>query len=71
MSMRLQLENLRRALKRASARLHDHLFEIACRVLLPISSQCKVCNILRGWLLGYCMGTAVTVFAFLCMGGWF
>jgi len=44
------------AVKRAYRRLADALFAIACRVLLPISTICKVCNILRGMTIGFLLG---------------
>jgi 2-keto-3-deoxy-galactonokinase len=67
--MRQRLNKLRLAIKRTPARLHDRMFDIACRVLLPISTMCKVCNMLRGMLLGIVIGSALTAIAFLCIGG--
>lgn len=63
MAMRSQLDRLRLAIKLAPTKLHDWLFEIACRVLLPISTMCKVCNILRGMLIGALLGIGLTCFA--------
>ncbi|TCS38512.1 hypothetical protein EDC30_102251 [Paucimonas lemoignei] len=48
---------------RAKARLHDRLFGLACDLLLPISTYCKVCNILRGIALGFLLGTGFACLA--------
>jgi hypothetical protein len=69
MMMSQQLHHLRSALTRARIKAHDRMFELACRILLPISTMCKVCNILRGMMLGACLGAALTAVVFLTAGG--
>ncbi|MDP3841086.1 MAG: hypothetical protein Q8Q81_00620 [Oxalobacteraceae bacterium] len=54
--MRQPFDTILRAIKRVPTVLHDRLFELACRVLLPISTMCKVCNILRGMAFGFVLG---------------
>jgi len=46
-------------LRRLPTRVHDSLFAIACRVLLPLSTMCKVCNMLRGMAIGLGFGTVL------------
>ena len=41
---------------RAAAALRDLSFQLACRVLLPIATSCKVCNMLRGAAIGFVCG---------------
>lgn len=54
--MRRPFEPVLRKIKRMPTVLHDQLFELACRLLLPISTTCKVCNILRGMTVGLLLG---------------
>lgn len=50
-------------LLRAPARARDAAFGLACRVLLPIATSCKVCNILRGFVLGALLGCGLALLA--------
>ena len=61
--MRQLFDAALRAIKRVPTILHDRLFELACRVLLPISTICKVCNILRGMAIGVLIGTGIACLA--------
>lgn len=56
-------DNVLRRINRAPTILHDWLFELACRVLLPISTMCKVCNILRGMAIGFLLGAGMACLA--------
>lgn len=51
----------RYAARRAYQRLADALFALACDLLLPISTFCKVCNMLRGMAIGIALGAALAV----------
>lgn len=53
--------DIRLLIKRAPAVAHDWLFALACRALLPISTTCKVCNILRGIAIGSVLGGALAL----------
>lgn len=50
-------------LQRAPARARDAAFGLACRALLPIATDCKVCNMLRGFALGALAGCGVACLA--------
>ena len=56
---------MRRLLQKA----HDRLFEIACKLLLPLSTMCKVCNMLRGMGIGIIIGAGLTAAAFTILKG--
>lgn len=64
-----QLDNLRLRVKRLPAVIKDKAFEIACDVLLPISTYCKVCNILRGMGIGIVIGSITTAALIIYLGG--
>lgn len=57
--MSLTFDNVLRAIKRVRDRLHDGLFALACRILLPFSTPCRVCNMLRGMVIGIFLGGAI------------
>ena len=57
------MDKLRLFIKRSPAALHDWLFALACRILLPISTMCKVCNMLRGIAIGALLGAGIGCFA--------
>lgn len=46
-------------IKLAPMRVRDAAFALACRLLLPLSTSCKVCNMLRGMGIGILIGLAV------------
>lgn len=50
-------------IKLAPGRARDAAFALACRLLLPLSTMCKVCNMLRGMLLGFLLGTGLSCLA--------
>ena len=50
------MDNFLLMLKRAPARVRDSAFALACRLLLPIATTCKVCNMLRGIMIGMPIG---------------
>ncbi|OFJ46427.1 hypothetical protein BA896_021995 [Janthinobacterium lividum] len=56
-------DNVLRAIKRLPSSLHDRLFTLACSVLLPISTSCKVCNMLRGMAIGLLLGAGFACLA--------
>ena len=57
------MDRIRLFIKLAPARAHDALFALACRLLLPIATNCKVCNILRGLLIGALLGSGIACLA--------
>lgn len=57
------MDNLRLAIKRAPTTLHDAVFAIMCKLLLPLSTDCRVCNMLRGMALGILVGIGFTCLA--------
>jgi hypothetical protein len=57
------MDQLRFLLKRAPARVRDAAFALACRILLPIATTCKVCNMLRGMSIGYLLGVGTSCLA--------
>lgn len=59
--MSLKLDNLRLAIKRLPTTAKDAAFALACKLLLPLSTMCKVCNMLRGMAIGFGIGVATTV----------
>jgi hypothetical protein len=59
--MRQRLDKIRLAIKRAPANLHDWLFALACKLLLPLSTMCKVCNMLRGMAIGVGIGATLSL----------
>jgi hypothetical protein len=50
------MDRIRLFFKLAPSRAHDALFALACRLLLPLSTGCKVCNMLRGMAIGFGLG---------------
>ena len=54
------MDRIRLFLKLAPSRAHDALFALACRLLLPLSTTCKVCNMLRGMAIGFGLGMAAS-----------
>jgi hypothetical protein len=50
------MDRLRLFLTLAPTRAKDALFALACRMLLPLSTGCKVCNMLRGIAIGTLLG---------------
>lgn len=50
------MNKLRLFFKLAPMRIRDAAFELACAVLLPLSTMCKVCNMLRGMAIGMLLG---------------
>jgi hypothetical protein len=50
------MDRIRLFVKLAPSRAHDALFALACRLLLPLSTNCKVCNMLRGMAIGFWLG---------------
>ena len=57
------MDRIRLFVKRAPAQVRDAAFALACRVLLPIATTCKVCNMLRGMVLGGLLGAGTACFA--------
>jgi hypothetical protein len=57
------MDRLRLFFKRAPGRVRDAAFALACRVLLPIATTCKVCNMLRGIVLGILLGAGIACLA--------
>lgn len=57
------MDQLRFFIKRAPARVRDAAFALACRILLPIATTCKVCNMLRGMTLGFLFGAGASCLA--------
>lgn len=55
------MEKILHLICRAPSVVHDWLFELACRLLLPLSTTCKVCNMLRGICIGVLLGAGCTV----------
>jgi hypothetical protein len=66
--MRQFLDKVRLAIKLAPTKVYDFLFEMACKLLLPLSTMCKVCNMLRGMGIGVVIGCVSTAAAFLLKG---
>lgn len=66
------MNNFLFSLKRAPARARDAAFALTCRVLLPIATDCKVCNMLRGVTIGMPLGAGALclVLALLRYLGW-
>jgi len=58
--MSLRLDKIRLAIKRAPSNLKDRVFSLACTLLLPLSTTCKVCNMLRGMAIGILLGTGAS-----------
>lgn len=52
----IPMDRIRLFIKLAPTRAHDALFALACRLLLPLSTTCKVCNMLRGMAIGFMLG---------------
>jgi hypothetical protein len=50
------MDRLRLFFKMAPSRMRDAAFAIVCRLLLPLSTSCRVCNMLRGMGIGYMLG---------------
>jgi hypothetical protein len=69
--MRRHLDTIRLAVKRAPANAHDALFALACALLLPLSTHCKVCNMLRGMAIGAAVGAAIATVLTCYLGGLF
>lgn len=67
--MRDYLTSLQWRIRRLPGRLHDALFALACRLLLPLSTMCKVCNMLRGMALGFVLSVALCAATALLIGG--
>lgn len=57
------MNKLRLFFKLAPMRIRDAAFELACKVLLPIATNCKVCNMLRGMTLGFLFGAGASCLA--------
>lgn len=57
------MDQLRFFIKRALARVRDAAFALACRILLPIATTCKVCNMLRGMAIGILLGAGTSCLA--------
>lgn len=57
------MDNLHLFFMRAPARVRDAAFALACRLLLPIATDCKVCNMLRGMSLGILLGAGFSCLA--------
>lgn len=55
------MEKIRHLICRTPSVVHDWLFELACSLLLPLSTTCKVCNMLRGIGIGVLLGAGCTV----------
>ncbi|WP_076592012.1 hypothetical protein [Herminiimonas arsenitoxidans] len=55
-------------IKRAPSVAKDNAFAFACTVLMPLSTYCKICNMLRGMGIGFLLGVALTVAAFYALG---
>lgn len=53
-AMRLPL-----SIKLGPQRMRDAAFSLACRLLLPLATDCKVCNMLRGMMLGIPVGVVI------------
>lgn len=52
------MSKLRFFFKRLPQRARDGAFTLACSVLLPIATNCKVCNLLRGLAIGALLGAS-------------
>lgn len=57
------MNNIRFFFKRAPAQVSDAAFALACRILLPIATTCKVCNMLRGMSIGILLGAGISCLA--------
>lgn len=57
------MDRIRLFIKLAPSRAHDALFALTCRLLLPLSTSCKVCNMLRGMAIGFALGLAAAAVA--------
>lgn len=68
MAMCDRLAKFRTAAFRIRLALKDHAMALACRVLLPIATTCKVCNIMRGVLIGIAIGAASATGLWLYFG---
>ncbi|WP_299533377.1 hypothetical protein [uncultured Herbaspirillum sp.] len=51
-----RIAKFRTAVFRLRLLLTDQAMALACRVLLPIATSCKVCNIMRGIGVGMVIG---------------
>lgn len=70
--MIMLMDRFRLFLKLAPSRARDALFALACRLLLPLSTSCKVCNMLRGMAIGFVLGliSAVLLADLVARFGW-
>jgi hypothetical protein len=66
------MDRLRLFLTLAPTRAQDALFALACRLLLPLSTGCKVCNMLRGIAIGILLGVGMAALLAVLSGyfGW-
>lgn len=58
MAMCDRFAKFRTAVFRLRLALKDQAMALACRVLLPIATTCKVCNIMRGIAVGIVVGAS-------------
>jgi hypothetical protein len=47
---------------------HDKAMALACRLLLPIATTCKVCNIMRGIGIGIIIGGHLAILLWSLFG---
>ncbi|KAF1043209.1 MAG: hypothetical protein GAK35_02301 [Herbaspirillum frisingense] len=68
MAMRDRFAEFRTAALRLRLAAGDRAMALACRVLLPIATTCKVCNIMRGIVVGIAIGACAATAATLYFG---
>lgn len=68
----MAMDRLRLFLTLAPTRVQDALFALAGRLLLPLSTGCKVCNMLRGIAIGFMLGMVFSALLAVLSGyyGW-
>jgi hypothetical protein len=66
-AMSQRLDKIRLAITRAPSILKDGALSLACKLLLPLSTTCKVCNMLRGMAIGIGIGGALSIGVVLAM----